>query len=180
MVEFEDERGLDADTGRVRPPHSQSAPPRADSFAALHSRCRYVTLRIVPLSDLPTTVRNMSHAASFDPTAVNDAAEALRTQVDLLLDRAADRLLNMPTAGTSAWHAAWQSRDSTVGLGRARTHRIARIAVASRAGFDVRDDVRAARAGGATTSDIDAALGSRRGARRSPSRDDQLALFGVV
>jgi len=121
----------------------------------------------------------MTRASRFDPVVVADAAEALRAQIDVLLDRSADRLLCAPPAGTIAWHAAWQIRDSATGRARAQAHRIARIAVAQRLGLDIRTDVNAARAAGATTREIEAALAADIGRRwpRRPTPEGQLFLF---
>lgn len=120
----------------------------------------------------------MPQPSDFDRAAVEDAAEALRTQIDLFLDRAADRVLNTPVAGTSAWRVMWQTRDSGAGQARAQAHRIARILVAHRAGLDTRAELMAARATGIMNTDIYAATGSAT-ARRRGRVENQLALFGV-
>ena len=118
----------------------------------------------------------MSHASDFDRLVVEDAAEALRAHIDLFLDRAADRLLNTPVAGTSAWHVLWQARESVTGRTRAQAHRIARILVAHRAGIDTRAEIAAARAAGVENPDIYTAGGRARPGRHGRS-ENQLALF---
>jgi hypothetical protein len=114
----------------------------------------------------------------FDRVAVEDAAEALRVQIDLFLDRAADRLLNTPVAGTSGWHAMWQTRDSIAGRTRAHAHCIARILVAQRAGLDTRAEIAAARAAGVANPDIHT-TGDRPRLRRRVRSENQLVLFGL-
>ena len=124
---------------------------------------------------LPVQCANM-HPSDFDCTAVKDAAEALRTQIDLCLDRAADRVLNTPVAGTYAWHVMWHTRDSGAGHIHAQAHRIARILVAHCAGLDTRAEIVAARAAGIANPDIYATVGRPRTGRHRRS-ENQLALF---
>ena len=110
---------------------------------------------------------------------VAEAAEALREQVDVLLDRAAERVLKTPVAGSTAWHALWRNRDTVDGQAQLRRHLLIRISVAQHLGLDTASDVRAALAAGATRNDTAvAAAASNRTSRRSrrPSRLDDLQL----
>lgn len=111
---------------------------------------------------------------------VAEAAEALREQVDVLLDRAAERVLKTPVAGSASWHALWRNRDSADGQAQLRCHLLIRISVAQHLGLDTTSDVRAALAAGATRKDAAAAvaLSRRPPTTRSRRFDDlQLALF---
>jgi hypothetical protein len=124
----------------------------------------------------------MTKASVLDHSAVADAADSLRVQIDLLLDRSAQRVLNSPAAGSSAWHAAWRDRESPAGRQHAREHLLARIAIASHLGLGVQEDVRAARIAGVLEGEITIALAGRRprSARRSARNstiEDQLSLF---
>ena len=111
---------------------------------------------------------------------VVEAAEALREQLDVLLDRAADRILKTPAPGSARWHAMWQSRDSPDGQTQLRRRLLIRISVAKYLGLDTTNDVRAAVAAGATLMDAAsaAAVSNRSSARRShrSSRLDDLQL----
>jgi hypothetical protein len=78
-----------------------------------------------------------------------EVSDALREQIDVLLDRAAERILKTPTAGTAYWHAMWQNRGSSDGQMHLRRHLLIRIAVAGHLGLDAAHDVRAALAAGA-------------------------------
>ena len=114
---------------------------------------------------------------------VAEAAEALREQLDVLLDRAAERILKTPAAGSARWHALWRNRDSPDGHAQLRRHLLIRIAVAQYLGLDTTNDIQAALAAGATRVDAAAAaaVSNRSSTRRSrqPSRfnDRQLQLF---
>ena len=112
--------------------------------------------------------------------AVAEAAEALREQVDVLLDRAAERVLKTPAAGSASWHALWQNRDTVDGQAQLRRHLLIRISVAQHLGLDTTSDVRAALAAGATRNDaaVAAAFSNRSSNRRSrqPGRIDDLQL----
>lgn len=116
-------------------------------------------------------------------SAVTEAAEALREQVDVLLDRAAERILKTPAAGSASWHALWRNRDSPDGQTQLRRHLLTRISVGEHLGLDTTRDVRAALAAGATTKDVTAAtavsnrLPSTRSHRSSRVDDLQLQLF---
>lgn len=67
---------------------------------------------------------------------VAEAAEALREQMDILLDRAAERILKTPVAGSAAWHTMWRNRDSFDGQAQLRRHLLIRISVAQHLGLD--------------------------------------------
>lgn len=102
-------------------------------------------------------------------TEVSDAAEILREQIDALLDRAAERILKTPTAGTAYWHAMWQNRGSSDGRVHLRRHLLTRIAVAGHLGLDAAHDIQAALAAGASHEDVRvaAATSKRSSLRRS-------------
>ena len=111
---------------------------------------------------------------------VAEAAQALREQVDTLLDRVAERILKTPAAGSAPWHTMWRNRDSPAGEAQLRQHLLIRISVAQHLGLDTTNDVRAALAAGATCMDAAAAaaISNRPSTRRShrPSRFDDLQL----
>ena len=113
--------------------------------------------------------------------AVMEAADALRVQVDVLLDRAAERILKTPVAGSASWHERWRNRDSVDGQAQRRRHLLIRISVAQHLGLDTTNDVRAALAAGATRKDAAAAAAvsnrSSTGRSRRPRRIDDLQLL---
>lgn len=109
----------------------------------------------------------MTGARMFDEAAISDVAEALIVQIDLLLDRAAGRLLNTPPPGSDSWRTQWNSRDGEDGRARADRHLRARTAIAQAVGL---------------TKLVDTVRPSTPAPRRRRSRspryaEDQLALF---
>lgn len=135
------------------------------------------------IGDRVPRVRTVSTPIEERRTEVADAAEALREQMDVLLDRAAERILKTPAAGTASWHAMWQNRDSSEGQAHLRRHLLMRISVAGYLGLDTARDVRAALAAGATRKDVTAAAAAQkrslpRRSRRARRCDGlQLQLF---
>ena len=116
---------------------------------------------------MPVWCQTMTGERMFDDAAISDAAESLIVQIDLLLDRAAGRLLNTPTPGSDSWRTQWNSRDGEDGRARADRHLHARTAIAQAAGL--------------ATFSADgwhfAPAPRRRRSRSNRYAEDQLALF---
>lgn len=132
------------------------AEPHGDSGSLRRLPSRHSDkANLVAPSSYCASVQTMPTAMSrLDESAVAEAVEAFREQVDVLLDRVADRIINTPAAGSASWHATWRNRGSEDGRIRLRQHLLARIAVAHHLGLDTAPDVLAALAAGATIDDI--------------------------
>ena len=127
---------------------------------------------------MPGSAGMLPAYASVDDTAhralVEDAADLIREKLDVLLDRAVDKILGSPQPGSVAWRAAWRDRDTAAG--RAAEHRrlLTRIAVAQRAGIDPAPYRVTALAAGVPQHELSR---SRRTPRRHSGRADQLTIF---